>query len=113
MSGEGPKALLFGPISPFQVWYYALPLGLMLFAMAFRAAVLRFRRRITWSQPQLVLLGVGTLCALLYIVAPDTFSGGSGFDQRFPIFAVLFVLCAIGSNAAFERDRYRVQSSSL
>jgi hypothetical protein len=33
------KLFFFGPISPFQVWYYALPLGLIVFAMIFRAAV--------------------------------------------------------------------------
>jgi hypothetical protein len=89
------------------VWYYALPLGLIVFAVGFRVAVLVTRRRMMWSHPQLVLLGVGTFCALLYTVAPGTFSGGTGFDQRFPIFAVLFILAALGSSAAFEQGRYR------
>jgi hypothetical protein len=101
------KLFLFGPISPFQVWYYALPLGLIVFAVGFRVAILVFRRRMVWSQPQLVLLGAGTFCALLYTVAPGTFSGGSGFDQRFPIFAVLFILAALGSGTAFEQGRCR------
>ncbi len=97
------KLILFGPISPFQVWYYALPLGLIVFAVILRAMVLGFRRRIVWSQAQFVLLVSGASCALLYIVAPSAFSGGTSFDQRFPIFALLFVLAAVGSNAAFER----------
>jgi hypothetical protein len=101
------KLILFGPISPFQVWYYALPLGLIAFAVIFRALVLAFRRQIAWSQAQFVLLVSGAACALLYIVAPSTFSGGTSFDQRFPIFALFFFLAAIASNAAFERGRCR------
>jgi hypothetical protein len=102
------KLIMFGPISPFQVWYYALPLGLLLAGVALPVLVLALLRRLAWSLPQLVLLGVGGFCALLYLVAPDTFSGGSSFDQRFPIFALLFILAAFASSAAFERGRVRV-----
>lgn len=101
------KLIMFGPISPFQAWYYALPLGLMVFAVGFRVMILVFRRQMTWSQTQLVLLVAGALCVVLYIVAPGAFSGGAFFDQRFPIFALLFILAALASNAAFERGRYR------
>jgi hypothetical protein len=41
-------------------------------------------------------------------VAPDKFSGGTSFDQRFPIFAVLFLLAALGSNAVLEHGGYRI-----
>ncbi|HYM05668.1 MAG TPA: hypothetical protein VEU11_03840 [Terriglobales bacterium] len=101
------KLILFGPISPFQVWYYALPLGLIVFAVGIRALVLAWRGRMVWSQAQLTLLVSGAACALLYIVAPSAFSGGTSFDQRFPIFALLFTLAALASNAAFERGRCR------
>lgn len=101
------KVILFGPISPFQVWYYALPLGLLVLGVSLPVMVLAFRRRIEWSQPQLALLVVGVLSVLFYIVAPEAFSGGSFFDQRFPIFAVLFILAALGSNQVFERGGYR------
>jgi hypothetical protein len=101
------KLFLFGPISPFQVWYYALPLGLIVLSLAVRVMVLTFRRRMAWSQSQLILLGMGLFCAMLYVMAPETFSGGAYFDQRFPIFAVLFVLAALGSSVAFEQGAYR------
>lgn len=101
------KLILLGPISPFQVWYCALPLGLIVYAVGFRATALAFRRRIVWSPAQFALLLGGAACALLYLVAPANFSGGTSFDQRFPIFALFFVLVAIASNAAFERGRCR------
>jgi hypothetical protein len=102
------KLIMFGPISPFQVWYYALPLGLLVAGIGLPVLVFAFRRRLAWSLPQVVLLGVGIFCALLYLVAPDLFSGGSYFDQRFPIFALLFILAAFASSATFEHGPFRV-----
>ena len=78
------KLILFGPISPFQVWYYALPLGLVVFAVILRALVLAFRRQIVWSQAQFVLLVSAASCALLYLVAPSTFSEAHRSTSAFP-----------------------------
>ncbi len=107
------KLIMLGPISPFQVWYYALPLGLLVAGIGLPVLVLALQSRLTWSLPQRVLLGVGVFCALLYLVAPEKFSGGSSFDQRFPIFALLFILAAFASSAAFEHGRVRVAITVL
>jgi hypothetical protein len=101
------KLVLLGPISPFQVWFYALPLGLLLFGLSLLLLVLTFRHRAAWSKAQLVLLFVGVLCLPLYLVLPGVFSGGAYFDQRFPIFGVLFILGALGSSTALEQRLYR------
>jgi hypothetical protein len=68
-------------------------------------AFLSLRRRLHWSVEQLHLLGMAALCGLLYVISPETFSGGWGFDQRFPIFGLIFLLAALASSPLFQQYR--------
>ncbi len=101
------KLAMFGPISPFQVWYYALPLGLLVLIVFGSWAICFWRRKAVLSKPRITLLIVAAACGLIYVVAPEQINGSWGFDQRFPLFALLLSLAAMASEGALQQGRYR------
>ena len=100
--GKMGKLILLGPVSPFQRWYYALPLGAFLLAVALVAVVYAVRGKQAWTIPQTAIMASGAACALAYAFAPDTFNGAWGFAQRFAILGVLYLLAGLASTAAFQ-----------
>ena len=101
------KLALFGPISPFQVWYYALPLGLLVLMVGVSWAICFWRRKAVLSKPRMTLFAVAAVCVIIYVVAPDQLNGSWGFDQRFPLFALLLTMAAMASEGALQHGRYR------
>lgn len=93
---------MFGPISAFQAWYYAAPQG----AIVVAASVLLWTslRNRKWTSPEAAnalacLLTAGAL-TIVYVVSPEEMAGAAHFDQRYPIFALLFFLAAGAWNRA-------------
>jgi hypothetical protein len=99
------KFALMGPLSAFQVWYFAAPQAISIVIAA--ALLWTSRRKEEWTMPA-ALNGLACLFAaiaftLLYMVSPGVVAGAAYFDQKFPLLALVFFFAAAARNRAPEK----------
>jgi hypothetical protein len=99
------KFALFGPLSAFQVWYYAAPQAISVVAAA--ALLWTSLRKREWTTPgavnALACLLAAIAFTLLYMVSPGEVAGGAYFDQKFPILVLVFFFAAAARNEMAEK----------
>jgi hypothetical protein len=99
------RLAMFGPVSAFQTWYYAAPhLFLVVGAAALIWTSLRSKQWArTESASALACLVVAAILTATYVTVPEEMGGAAHFDQRFPIFALVFLIAAAADNRAPAR----------
>ena len=100
------KVLVMGPLSPFQLWYYALTLGIQIYGVCAFAIIAALRKGCR-SVSTISILASGIACVVCYILMPESVSGAWAFDQRFALFGVWFCLAAAVSSAAVNESYWR------
>jgi hypothetical protein len=99
------KFAFMGPLSAFQVWYYAAPQAISILVAL--ALLWTSRRKRDWTTPDavngLACLFAAIAFTLLYMASPGVVAGGAYFDQKFPILALVFLFAAAARNRAPEK----------
>ncbi len=98
------KFALMGPLSAFQVSYYAAPQAITIVIAL--ALLWTSRRKGDWTAPGavngLACLFAAIVFTLIYMVSPGVVAGAAYFDQKFPILALVFLFAAAARNRAPE-----------